>query len=146
MPFKIQSTWISFQNRTVYLCQYKKNRKCVLKEIQMDQPCARSSKQFEQLVKHEIYLLLHLNHPRIIQLFDYFCERNYVYIVMEYANNGTLTNLIDKRRQNGYNHLTLSVRKTNFLCVFKILKYFWISFSKFYVFSVIFLWELSICT
>lgn len=49
------------------------------------------------MIKREIYLLLNLKHPRIIQLHDYFCGLNCVYIAMEYAENGTLQQLINKR-------------------------------------------------
>lgn len=49
-----------------------------------------------ELIQQEIYLLQHLNHPRIIQLFNYYFSNDgkYIHIVMEYARNGPLSKLI----------------------------------------------------
>lgn len=42
------------------------------------------------MVDREVYLLLHLQHPRIIRCLDVFREAGSVYIAMEYATHGTL--------------------------------------------------------
>lgn len=49
-----------------------------------------------ELIQQEIYLLQHLNHPRVIQLFNYYFSNDgkYIHIVMEYARNGPLSKAI----------------------------------------------------
>ena len=47
----------------------------------------------------ELQALRLLNHPNIIQIFDYFVEKNCLYYVLEYCPNGSLQDMINK---NGY--------------------------------------------
>ncbi|OHT12140.1 CAMK family protein kinase [Tritrichomonas foetus] len=45
--------------------------------------------------EHEIEMTIKLNHPNIVALYEYFYERNLLFIVMEYCPNGTLNDLIE---------------------------------------------------
>ena len=56
--------------------------------------------RYEEMIKKEIYLLLQLKHPRIIQFQNYFLCHDYVYIAMEYAKNGTLHEQITNRKKD----------------------------------------------
>ena len=48
----------------------------------------------------EIDLLMNLSHPNIIKLYAHFRANNYLYMVLEYCEKGTLQNLIKAERLN----------------------------------------------
>lgn len=74
--------------------------------------------QHLEMIKNEIYLLVKLKHPRVINVQSnfYVYGDNHIYIVMEYARNGSLMNLLHARRGkflNG-NVIALSFKKFYF--------------------------------
>lgn len=48
-----------------------------------------SEKKYSNIIK-EINLLKHLDHPNIVKYYDYFEEEEYIYLMMEYLEGGTL--------------------------------------------------------
>lgn len=58
-------------------------------------------------LEREIELLLRLRHRNVLLVFDFFAERDFVYIVTELCDGGDLAQLIKKRRQ-----LSLSEART----------------------------------
>ena len=60
-------------------------------------------------VKEEAKILMSLNHPNVIRYYASFISEGMYYIVMEYANGGTLEEYIAKRREanNKFNKLTI---------------------------------------
>ena len=48
-------------------------------------------------IQREIDLHKDLNHPNIIKFIDYFHENEYVYIILEYAQNGDLFERMRKK-------------------------------------------------
>lgn len=47
----------------------------------------------------EIRLLKRLNHDHIVQLIDFQCDENYIYIIMEYCSGGDLSHFIKSRHR-----------------------------------------------
>ena len=50
-------------------------------------------------LKREIKIQKKLEHPHITKLFNYFEDRQNVYLVLEYAENGSLFHYLRKRRR-----------------------------------------------
>ena len=50
-------------------------------------------------MKQEIKIHKKLNHPHIIKLYHFFEDKCFIYMIMEYAENGTLFNFIKKRKK-----------------------------------------------
>lgn len=48
-------------------------------------------------VIHEIEIQAHLRHPNILQLFGFFWDASYIYMILEYASNGDLHSLLQKQ-------------------------------------------------
>ncbi|RZC40851.1 serine/threonine-protein kinase Nek8 [Asbolus verrucosus] len=83
---------------TVHLCERKHNQhKIVIKRIIID-----SNSDSLKAAKNEVAILKSLNHPNIIQYYDSCMKNGTLYIVMEYANKGTLFELIAKIRPNRF--------------------------------------------
>lgn len=116
--------------RSVFLCRNSFNEECCVKRIEYLQDLDKSSdntkKQISQhvnalsanqlkhrqMVSREIYMLLHLDHPRIIRCTDFFADKTGVHIVMEYCNNGTLQQLIRSRYVANKSYFSVEVRQT----------------------------------
>lgn len=66
---------------------------------------AQGSDEFDQT---EINHLINLNHPNIIDMYKYFTDDHYLYIILEYCQGGSLKDLIEKngriRSCNLYNY------------------------------------------
>ena len=43
----------------------------------------------------------YINHPKILNLYEYFYTTEYVYLIMSYCQGGTLQNFITQNYQNG---------------------------------------------
>ena len=60
--------------------------------------CMQSKEGNEQLVnrqfKREVYSLTHITHPNIVKIYDYFAEGKYIFMIIEYCENGNLMNLV----------------------------------------------------
>ena len=53
-------------------------------------------------IENEIIILKQINHPNIIKLYDFKASREYIYLVMEYANGGSLLNALNNyKSKNG---------------------------------------------
>lgn len=78
----------------MHLCERKHNkRKIVIKRINMD-----LNREGVELAKNEVAVLKSLNHPNIIQFYDSYVKDGTLYIVMEYANKGTLHEFIARTK------------------------------------------------
>lgn len=44
----------------------------------------------------EIHALMRLDHPNIVQLYDFFTEEGYLFIILEYCSNGSLKDMIQR--------------------------------------------------
>jgi serine/threonine protein kinase len=64
----------------------KRISKSLLKEYKMD----------NQMIQ-EIKLHMFSNHPSVVQLYTFFDDATYVYLVMEYMPDGTLFSLMHKK-------------------------------------------------
>lgn len=101
---------------TAYACLNANDIMCCVKRIQLIKPPndtdnatrgnndktsnnlqALEALKHRHMVNREIYLLLHLQHPRIIRCMDVFWEVGSVYIAMEYASHGTLHEYLKTR-------------------------------------------------
>lgn len=47
----------------------------------------------------EIKIQMFLDHPNILRLYHFFDDREYIYLVMEYMEEGSLFNFIQKRTE-----------------------------------------------
>ncbi|XP_064538451.1 serine/threonine-protein kinase Nek3 [Drosophila montana] len=82
----------------VFLClqrEGRNDRKVCVKRIIM-----RNPKSELALIKEEIYIISQLRHPHIVQFIRYFMHSGTVNIVMEYASNGTMRDVIQRTSQN----------------------------------------------
>ena len=59
------------------------------------------SPEEKKLAENEITLLRVLNGPTIIRYYESFIENDSIYIVMEYAEGGCVTDKIDEHRRLG---------------------------------------------
>ena len=66
--------------------------KCIHLSFGMEE---RTIKQFET----EVYSLTHIIHKNIVQIFDYFTEGQFLFMVIEYCPQGSLMDAIKKYRQ-----------------------------------------------
>lgn len=90
-----------FARRTVHKCiSANNNVECCVKRIKIQTINEAVANTHFDMIQQEIYLLQHLIHPRIIQLYDYFYSNDnaFVYIVMELAAFGPLSKMIAHRR------------------------------------------------
>lgn len=73
---------------------------CCIKQIKLVETTTAVANTHSDMIQQEIYLLQNLTHPRIIHLYDYFYSNDnaFVYIVMELAAFGSLSNEIAYRR------------------------------------------------
>jgi NIMA (never in mitosis gene a)-related kinase len=81
------------------LCKRKEdNRKCIIKQISLSKMSRQEAKSTEQ----ESALLARLQHPNIVSFWESFNEttrgRSNLYIVMDFADGGDLSDLIKNRR------------------------------------------------
>lgn len=83
----------TFFYSTVYKCKSPNGNDCCIKKISLNRSSA-------EMIQKEIFLLVNLQHPRIIQLHSHFTilNDNHVYIVMEYATEGALSKYLAERR------------------------------------------------
>ncbi|KAL9927549.1 serine/threonine-protein kinase Nek5-like [Glossina fuscipes fuscipes] len=81
----------------VFLCNYRHKYKVCVKRIIVKNP-----KKEMKIVMHEIYLMSQLRHPHIVHYVRSFVHAGTVNIVMEYAPNGTLHDLIRGSLPNGF--------------------------------------------
>lgn len=84
---------------TVFKCIDANNNIRCIKEIKLVNTSKEIAVAHLQMIQREIYLLQNLQHPRIISLYGYFCtdDSRIIYIVMEYASFGSLSNMIARR-------------------------------------------------
>jgi NIMA (never in mitosis gene a)-related kinase 1/4/5 len=81
------------------LCLRKSdNKKCIIKQISLSRMGRKEAKQTEQ----EANLLARLQHPNIVTFWESFQDTTNgklnLYIVMEFADGGDLSNLISSRK------------------------------------------------
>ena len=50
----------------------------------------------EKYIWREIEILTQLKHPHIIKYYETFEDEKYIYLIIEYANNGSLDHLVYK--------------------------------------------------
>lgn len=101
---------------TVYKCINAKGEECCIKKIRVN----KTTRELE-MVSKEVYLLVKLRHPRVISIQSsfFFAGDNHIYIVMEYAKNGSLMNLLNNRRGRILNgNVSQSILKKKNICFF----------------------------
>ena len=59
-------------------------------------PINHSEKKYSNIIK-EINLLKNLDHPNIVKYYDYFEEEDFIYLMMEYLEGGTLKQYINNK-------------------------------------------------
>ena len=59
----------------------------------------QSEHKYSNIIK-EINLLKHLDHPNIVKYYDYFEEEDYIYLMMEYLEGGTLKEYMNNKKNN----------------------------------------------
>ena len=57
-----------------------------------------SEKKYSNIIK-EINLLKHLSHQNIVKYYDYFEEEDFIYLMMEYLEGGTLKDYINNKKE-----------------------------------------------
>ncbi|XP_005184555.1 serine/threonine-protein kinase nekl-2 [Musca domestica] len=83
----------------VFLCKYRNNQKVCVKRIIVVNPKVEMG-----MILEEVYIISQLQHPNIIQFISSFMHAGTVNIIMEYAPNGTLQDLIHNARPKGLTH------------------------------------------
>ena len=76
----------------IFKCE-KDSQKFAIKKILLKDICL-------DLFRQELYQIKNLQHPNIIKIYDEFQDSNFFYIVMEYVENGNLTNYIQEKKIN----------------------------------------------
>lgn len=56
------------------------------------------SHMMENQLALEIKLQLFFNHPNILKLYGFFDDREYIYLILEYMEEGTLFESLKKRK------------------------------------------------
>ena len=54
----------------------------------------------KQQFEREVYSLSHIIHKNIVQIFDHFCEGMYMFMIIEYCQNGSLMTALKKKNRN----------------------------------------------
>jgi serine/threonine protein kinase len=72
-------------------------RRCVIKRIRMRE----MSKRDAGAARREVSVMQEVKHPNIIGYYDSFVEMESMHIVMEYADGGTLHDVVRRARQTG---------------------------------------------
>uniref|UniRef100_A0A1A9X0R7 non-specific serine/threonine protein kinase n=1 Tax=Glossina brevipalpis TaxID=37001 RepID=A0A1A9X0R7_9MUSC len=81
----------------VFLCNYRQEYKVCVKCIFVSNP-----KVHMKMVMEEIYIMSQLRHPHIVHFIRSYVHAGRVNIVMEYAPNGTLCDLIKRALPDGF--------------------------------------------
>ncbi|XP_065357276.1 serine/threonine-protein kinase nekl-2 [Calliphora vicina] len=81
----------------VFLCKYRNNQMVCVKRIIVQNP-----KQDMKMIMEEVYIISQVRHPNIIQFIGSFVHSGTVNIIMEYAANGTLMDIINQSRAVGF--------------------------------------------
>ncbi len=83
----------------IYLCQLDEKKLVVLKEAVVPEDSPESIREkAKEMFEREAQLLLKLNHPGVVKVFDHFVEAGRSYLLMEYESGQDLRQFI---RQNG---------------------------------------------
>ena len=67
--------------------------------------------QSREKIGHKIKALLLINHPNVVRLKDYFENSKGIYVVMEYCEGGTLTQLVEKEKGLGEDRSVILFRQ-----------------------------------
>ena len=91
--------------------------------------CMQAKEGNEELVnrqfKREVYSLTHITHPNIVKIYDYFTEGKYIFMIIEYCENGNLLSLVspDKRPFANQRHQYFNQIRNYFKDVLSALDY-----------------------
>ena len=83
----------SFGN--VFKVRYKLNN-CIYALKRIPKNYNSEDKMKEKYIWREIEILTQLKHPHIIKYYETFEDEKYIYLIIEYANNGSLDHLVYK--------------------------------------------------
>jgi polo-like kinase 4 len=81
----------------VYRAQVKENSKEVA--IKMIDKKSMKASRMTQRVEHEVKIHYQLKHPSILELFTFFEDKNYVYLVLELCHNGEMQRYLKSRQK-----------------------------------------------
>jgi len=54
---------------------------------------------------------LFLNHPKLVKMYGYFCDSDYIYMLVEYMEEGSLYSLMKKQKKIPENEAIESIRE-----------------------------------
>ena len=91
-----------------FLIKHKKSGELrVLKEIKL-----KNLKETEKnYIENEIKIMKRIKHPSIIQYINSYKSKKYIYILMEYAKNGSLENIISKKKNYKKKNCEMKIKK-----------------------------------
>ncbi|OQV19928.1 Aurora kinase A-A [Hypsibius exemplaris] len=79
----------------VYLAREKKSRFVVALKVMFKEELKKNG--VEHQLRREIEIQTHLRHPHIVRMYGVFHDSSKVYLILEYAPNGELYKLLEKR-------------------------------------------------
>jgi polo-like kinase 4 len=82
----------------VYRAQVKESSKEVA--IKMIDKKTMKASRMTQRVEHEVKIHYQLKHPSILELFTFFEDKNYVYLVLELCHNGEMQRYLKNRQKS----------------------------------------------
>jgi serine/threonine protein kinase len=77
----------------------KNNISCAIKTI--NKKLFERSQKVMELTLSEIHILCRINCPNVIKLYESFESENFVFMVLEYANDGDMGSHIQKMKDKG---------------------------------------------
>ena len=98
--FEILQAWGSGGFSQVLKVKSKKNKRIyAMKKIDMDAIKKEQNEKFYQNEKFIVQKLMQFNHPNICKYYKVFPEGNFLFFVMEFMNNGDLSNMQEANMQ-----------------------------------------------
>ena len=98
------------KHSVVYKAIHKQTEETVALKHVPSETLARYPQSREK-IGHEIKALLLINHPNVVRLKDYFENSKGIYVVMEYCEGGTLTQLVEKEKGLGEDRSVILFRQ-----------------------------------
>lgn len=84
----------------VYLARERKSKFIVALKILSKDHLSRNG--VERLIRREIEINSHIDHPNIVKMFGYFWDEHRIFLIFEYISGGMLFNLLQKQPQKRF--------------------------------------------